>query len=178
MVRVCIGSKNPAKLKGVERAFRQFFDVVKVEGYGVEGVPKQPIGLENILRFARYRAEKIKEIDALCDFYLGIEAGLMNIEEIGYFDVHITYLIDKNNRTSYGFSPAFAIPKKFVEFLVSGVYEELEEIVDTHYGTSNIGDKGGFISLLTKNNVVREDLVYYSVIMALIPIINSDTYLE
>ncbi|MEM0490032.1 MAG: inosine/xanthosine triphosphatase [Ignisphaera sp.] len=178
MIRVCIGSKNPAKLKGVEKAFRQFFDVVKVEGYGVEDIPKQPIGLKNILKFARYRAEKIKEIDSLCDFYLGIEAGLIDIEELGYFDVHITCLIDKNNRLSYGFSPAFAIPKKFADLLVSGVYEELEEIVDTYYGTSNIGDKGGFISLLTKNNVVREDLVYYSVVMALIPIINLDTYLQ
>lgn len=178
MVRVCVGSKNPCKLKGVERAFKQFFKLVEVKGYDVQDVPSQPIGLDVIVKSARYRAEKIKEIDNECDFYVGVEAGFIDFESIGlgYFDCHIACVIDRNGRMFYGFSPAFSIPKKFVELIVSHVYNELEEIVDTYYGTINIGDKGGFISLLTKNNIVREDLVFYSIIMALVPIINPEIY--
>lgn len=177
MVKICVGSRNPAKLRGAEKVFMRFFGAVEVKGYGVEGIPKQPIGLKSIIEFAKHRAEKVREIDATCDFYLGVEAGLIDVEDLGYFDLHVACLIDRSGRISYGFSPAFSIPRKFVELIVSGVYRELEEVVDAHYGTVGVGDKGGFISLLTRGNIVREDLVYYSIAMALTPILNSEIYL-
>uniref|UniRef100_A0A7C4NPR7 inosine/xanthosine triphosphatase n=1 Tax=Ignisphaera aggregans TaxID=334771 RepID=A0A7C4NPR7_9CREN len=131
-----------------------------------------------MVNLARYRARKVTEIDNVCDFYVGNEAGFIEIKGLGYFDIHVACVIDKNGNELYGLSPAFMIPRSFVDKILSGEFKELEEIVDTYFGTKNIGEKGGFINLLTKGIIVREDLVYHSVVAALIPIINRDLYLS
>lgn len=178
MLKVCVGSRNPSKLLGVEKFFRNISSDVIVKGYYIEDTISQPIGLDTIITSARYRAKKVMGFDNECDFYIGIEAGLIEVENIGYFDIHVTCIMDKNGTEFYGFSPAFMIPKKMIEKIISGEFKELEEVVDAYFGTENIGEKGGFISLLTKGIIRREDLVYYSVAMALVPIINSKLYLE
>jgi len=176
LIKVCVGSKNPSKLRGVDKAFKALVGEIIIESYPIKGLEDQPIGLKSIMDSAKYRARKIMEINAECDFYIGVEAGLLEVKELGYFDIHVACIIDKNNHEYYGFSPAFNVPKKFVEKILSGEFRELEEIVDFYYGTRDIGEKGGFISLLTKGVIDREELVYYSVITALIPIINSQLY--
>ncbi|MEM1645030.1 MAG: inosine/xanthosine triphosphatase [Ignisphaera sp.] len=176
MVKVCIGSKNQTKLRGIEKAFRDLLGYAEIVGYNIESIIKQPIGLEITIDLAKYRARKVMEIDPSCDFYVGNEAGLIEINGLGHFDIHVTCIIDKNSNEFYGFSPAFMIPKNFVDRILSGEFKELEEIVDSYFGTKNIGEKGGFINLLTKGIVTREDLVYHSVVAALIPIINKTLY--
>lgn len=176
MIRVCIGSKNPSKLQGIEKAFRDMFGNIVVSSYSVEGLVDQPMGLDTIINLARYRARKVLEYDNKCDFYVGVEAGFIMIDDIGCFDIHITCIIDKKGHEFYGFSPAFIVPNNFVKKIISGEFRELEEVVDRYYGTKDIGEKGGFISLLTNGIVIRKDLVYYSVIMALIPIVNKELY--
>lgn len=178
MIKVCVGSRNISKLRGVEKAFNQLLGDSKVKGYNVEGTISQPINLDQIIAFARYRARKTMEIDRECDFYVGIEAGLIEVEELGYFDIHVACIIDKEGGEFYGFSPAFMVPKLFVSKILSGEFRELEEIVDTYFGTRNIGEKGGLISLLTRGIVLRDELVYHSVVAALIPIVNKDLYLK
>ncbi|MDK6028674.1 inosine/xanthosine triphosphatase [Ignisphaera sp. 4213-co] len=176
-LRVCVGSKNPSKIEGVRRAFQAFFNNVDVKGCAVEtGLPPQPIGIEITMRGARIRAEKALKCFSDCDFGVGVEAGFISFGEV-FYDVQVTYIVDRNGFASYGFSPAFPIPKKFAELIIKGVFKELEEVVDNFYGTKNIGEKGGFIKLLTKGVVRREDLTYYSVIAALIPFINKDVYM-
>lgn len=176
MIKVCVGSRNISKIKGVEKAFNYLLGDSEVKGYNVEGTINQPINLDQILAFARYRARKTMEIEKECDFYVGVEAGLIMIKELGYFDVHVACIIDKNGNEYYGFSPAFMVPRLFVDKIISGEFKELEEVVDTHFGTKNIGEKGGLISLLTRGNVLREELVFHSIVAALIPIINRDLY--
>jgi inosine/xanthosine triphosphatase len=176
LIKVCVGSKNLSKIRGVEKAFKVLLGEVVVEGYPITGLLNQPIGLESIVNSARYRARKVMEVNPNCDFYVGVEAGLLEIKDLGYFDVHIACVVDKDNHEYYGFSPAFEVPRKFVEKILSGEFRELEEVVDFHYGTRGIGEKGGFISLLTKEAVVREELVYYSVIAALVPVANKQLY--
>lgn len=177
MVKVCVGSMNQSKLRGIEKAFRDLVGYVEIVGYNVESAISQPIGLRITMDLAKYRAMKVAEIDHSCDFYVGNEAGLIEINGLGYFDIHITCIIDRNSNEFYGFSSAFMIPKNFVAKILSGEFKELEEIVDSYFGTKNIGEKGGFINLLTKGIVRREDLVYHSVVAALIPIINRTLYL-
>ena len=176
MVVVCIGSKNPSKVAGVKRAFEAFYSDVKVVSCSVETpLPPQPIGFELTMEGARIRAEKAIRCSTDCDFGVGVEAGFVRIGN-DYFDVQVAYIVNKHGENSYGFSPAFPIPKRFAKLIIEGVYRELEEVVDSFYGTKNIGEKGGFIKLLTKGVVTREDLTYYAVISALIPFINRDLY--
>lgn len=176
MIKVCVGSKNISKLKGVEKAFNYLLGTSKVKGYNIEGTISQPINLDQIITFAKYRARKTMEIDKECDFYVGIEAGLMEIRGLGYFDVHVACVVDKNGDEFYGFSSAFMVPKFFVDKIISGEFKELEDAVDMYFGTKNIGEKGGLISLLTRGIILRDELVYHSVVAALVPIVNKDLY--
>lgn len=176
MVTVCVGSRNPSKIEGVRRAFQAFFKDVSVVSCAVEtGLPPQPIGIEAILDGARIRGEKALKCSISCDYGVGVEAGFIRLGD-NFYDVQIAYVVDRSGYSSYGLSPAFLIPKRFAELIMAGVFKELEEVVDHFYGTRNIGEKGGFIKLLTKGVVVRDDLVYYSVITALIPFLNRDIY--
>jgi len=176
MTVVCVGSLNPTKLEGVKRAFKAFFPTTEVRGCRVEtGLPPQPIGLELVMLGARVRGERALQCYSECEFGIGVEAGFVKISE-DHYDVQVAYVVNREGLHSYGFSPAFLIPRKFAEQILSGVYKELEEVVDHYYGTVKIGEKGGFIKLLTKGAITREDLVYTAVAMALVPFINKELY--
>ena len=174
-MKVCVGTSNPSKLRGVEKALRLFFSDVQVTCVPVDsGVPPQPIGMEQIFRGAKNRA-----LNALassdCDLGVGVEAGIYAVGDT-YFDVQVAAIADKNGLVTYGLSPSFPIPPKFAKALLTGEVPELEVIVDKTFNTRNIGEKGGFIKLLTKGKVLREDLAYYAVVMALVPRLNRELY--
>ncbi|WP_440059569.1 inosine/xanthosine triphosphatase [Thermogladius sp. 4427co] len=173
-IRLCIGSRNPSKIAGVRQAFEYYFKVVEVDAMRVEsGIPAQPIGLDTIIRGARTRAEKAFRDG--CDFSVGVEAGFYSIGG-EYYDVEAAYVIYKNGVSSIGFSPAFPIPWWFVEDIEKGRFRELEEIVERVYSVKNIGDSTGFISILTKNAVVRSELSKLATLMALTKILNYELY--
>lgn len=177
MTVVCVGSRNPSKVRGVEKAFRYLIGETSIKSYAVRGLIDQPIGLKTIMESARHRARNVYEIDRDCDFYVGVEAGFVEIERVGFFDVHVACIIDRSGAEFYGLSSAFLIPKVFVDRILSGEFRELEEVVDRYFDTKAIGEKGGFISILTRGVVLREDLVFHAVVSALIPLINRDLYL-
>ena len=172
---VVVGSRNPVKVRGVEKAFRAVFGDVEVRGVGVDsGVGPQPVGWEQTLRGARNRALAACREVLEAMFCVGIEAGIV---EIGgtWFDTQIAYVVDRNGVEGIGISPTFPLPRRFVEKILSeGV--ELEQLVDSWFGTHGIGEKGGFVSILTKGLVNREDLVYLATLLALAPWIHRDLY--
>jgi len=175
-VTVCIGSVNPVKVRGVRRAFEKFFKYVEVVPVEVVGVAAQPLSFEDVVRGAISRASEALKVCRGRSFGVGVEAGIFSFAD-RYFDVHAACIYD-GSRRFLGFSPAFQVPSRFVELIRSGEFKELEEVVDRQFGTEKIGEKGGLISLLTRGEVVREELVYYAVVMALVPLINRGLYSE
>ncbi len=172
-----MGSVNPSKIKGVEAGFRELLGCdVEVVSVSVDsGVPPQPIGIETIIRGAHNRALKAMEAISGCDYGVGIEAGIFSLDGF-VMDVQAAVIIDSQGRKSLGFSPSFPLPRDFGEKLLKGEVRELEVLVDSYYGTENIGEKGGFIRLLTRDVVLREDLTRLAVIMALVPWVNPELY--
>ena len=168
-MKIAAGTTNPSKIKGIERAYKRLLHKdVEVIGVKVEsGVSAQPLSLEETIRGAINRAKQaIKEISE-ADEGVGVEAGFFKLLD-KTFDVQIAVIIDRENHITYGLSPAFQIPPFFVnKVLNEGI--ELEVVVDNYFGTKNIGIKGGFISILTKNRITREELTELAVAMALIP---------
>ena len=176
MIKVCIGTRNPAKIRGITLAFARFFGDVTVEYVNPEtGLPPQPIGLKLIIEGARRRALYAISRIGGCDYGVGVEAGWILIGD-EYYDLEASWIRDRQGYESLGFSPVFKIPRVFVEKVVSGKARELEDVVNEFYGTSNIGDERGFIGLLTNSVVTRSDLSYMATVMALIPLVNRGLY--
>lgn len=173
---VCAGTLNPCKLSGIRRAFTEFFRDVEVVGFSVSSsAPPQPIGLDLTISGARSRALSALRMRRECALGVGVEAGLY---ELGghYYDVQVAVVVDRNGAASLGLSPSFQIPDSFARRIVEGEVGELEEVVDEFFRTKDAGEKGGFIKLLTNGAVTREDLTYYAVAMALVPLVNRELY--
>ena len=174
---VVTGTKNPTKLAGIERAFKEVFPLNTIEVKGIEVdniVGKQPIGLEEIFLGAYSRALNASKIVKNADFYVGVEAGIKKIDKY-WLDIQLAIVIDRKGHMGIGISPGFPLPNKLLHKILFEKYE-LEEVVDSYYGTKDIGSHGGFIKILTREKVQREDLVYYATLMALIPWLNADLY--
>lgn len=173
---VVIGSKNKSKIDGVKRAYEKFLRGVSVTGVDVTAdLPPQPVGLEKIFEGALKRALKALEVLREADHGVGVEAGLFKMGG-KWFDVHVVSIADRNRWITYGLSPAFEVPDIFIKKILDGEVIELEVIVDTYFKTRNIGEYGGFIKILTRGEVIRDDLVFYATLMALTPRINEELY--
>ncbi len=173
-MRFCVGTRNPGKVRGVELALRDLGIEAEVVPVPVDsGVPPQPIGLDVVVKGARNRALRVCREG--CDCCVGVEAGFFLLEEDVYVDVQVA-AVKCGDRLTYGLSPGFMIPRRFWEPLVAREAPELEVLVDKWYGTRNIGDKGGLISLVTRGVVDRIHLTRDAVIMAMVPHINEELY--
>ncbi|ABL79025.1 inosine/xanthosine triphosphatase [Thermofilum pendens] len=174
-VVVGVGSANPSKIAGVEKAFKRYFGDVVVKGFRVEsGVARQPFSLGEILRGARNRALRALEACGECAFGVGVEAGIFAVDGF-YMDTQAAVVVKRGGAEGVGFSSSFAVPPFIVEEILSEGLE-LEEAVDRHFGTRNVGEGEGFVGLLTRGVVVREDLAEQAVLMALIPVLNEELY--
>jgi len=174
-MRVVVGSENPTKVEGVRLAFEQFFDDVEVVPKSVDsGVPPQPFNYD-VIRGAMNRAIRAFEED--CDFSVGVEAGLFEIENTltGFMDFQVAVIYD-GTRYTIGFGPGFEFPRKVVKEALRG--REVGKVMEELTGIREIGRRFGAIHYLTKGAVSRIELTRLAVTMALIPWINEDLYDE
>lgn len=165
---VAIGSMNKSKIEGVKEAYSRYFTNVEFIPVKVpSNVPPQPFGLDMVFRGAENRAvNAIRMVNA--DHGVGVEAGIYSVNN-RWFDVQVVAIVDGDGWITYGLSPSFEVPASIIEEIAKGKADELEAVVDRIYGTRNIGEEGGFISMLTGNVVLRRDLTYYGAVMALTP---------
>ncbi len=174
-MKVCVGTKNPTKLSGVEEAFKEVFKedvtIVPVDYYSIN---PQPIGLNLIVNGAKSRALQAMRVSN-CDFYVGVEAGIFNVGNV-YIDIQAAFILRKDGEESLGFSPGFPLPKSYVEMILSGKAKELEEVVEKLYGIKNIGEREGVIHILSKGLINRKHLVKLAVITALLPWLSPNEY--
>ncbi len=168
---VVVGSDNPAKVRAVERAFTYVFGNVKVSGVKVEsGVPRQPLGFNEIIRGAFNRAREAKKRG---DFGVGIEAG--GVERLGrIFDHQACVIITPEGRVSVGIGAGFILPDQVEERVRKR--EEMGKVMSEISGIGNIGRKIGAIGYLSRGALTRVELTYQAVVSALVPIINKDIY--
>ncbi len=175
-MKIVVGSLNKAKIMGVEEAFKQYFDEIILKPVKVDsGVAPQPMSLSEVIRGSKTRAIEAagKEVD--WTYSVGIEAGMYKAGDI-WVDVQVAYILREDGLESMGLSPAFPVPRHFVEKLLNKEYSELEDIINEYYKRDKIGEEEGFIGLLTKNLVDRKTLTYYAVVMALTRFLNEDLY--
>jgi inosine/xanthosine triphosphatase len=173
-VIIATGTKNPAKVDGIKRAFDKYYSKVELRPVDSSSVAKsQPRGLEEMTAGATARAKfALSKVGG--DFGVGVEAGIFTIGEV-YFDNQVAAIADPSGKVSLGHSAGYSLPKKDMEKLFTDG-RELERWAEEVSGIREIGDKGGLINHLTKGRMTRTDLTEQCVITALIPWLHSKVY--
>jgi len=171
---VAVGTKNPAKLEGVRKAFSKYFPDVELRPVDASSVAKaQPRGLEEMTAGAAARAKfALKEAGG--DFGVGVEAGIFTIDG-AYFDNQVAGIADPSGKVSLGHSAGYMLPAKDMEEMFREG-KELERWAEKLSGVPEVGDKGGLIQHLTKGRMTRTELTEQCVTTALIPWMHRDVY--
>lgn len=158
---VYVGSLNPVKIEGTRRAYSRFYGGAKVIGYRVEGLPSQPVGLEETIRLAMRRAEQAPRSDNADA--VGVESGLFEVS--GEWLVVTAACVLRGASASCGLSPAFQVPGWLAEMSIRE--GELDVAVERLTGVHDVGSSKGLINIMSGGLVERVDLVEWAVIMAL-----------
>lgn len=171
---VAVGTKNPAKLEGVTRAFAKYFHELELRSVDPSSVARrQPIGLEQMTEGAVARAKfALSKLGG--DLGVGVEAGIF-IMSGSYFDHQQAAIVDSSGKVSLGHSAGFMLPRGAMERMMKEG-KELEQFAEGLSGVSQIGDKGGLIHHLTDGRMTRADLTEQCVVTALIPWLHKDVY--
>jgi inosine/xanthosine triphosphatase len=171
---IAVGTKNPAKLEGVRRAFEQYFPNPELRPVDSTGVARsQPFGLEQMVEGAIARA-KYALSKAGGDFGVGVEAGIFLIGD-SYFDHQQAAVVDSMGRVTLGHSAGYPLPRAAMERMI-GEGKELEQFAEGISGIGQIGDKGGLIHHLTGGRMTRADLTQQCVTTALVPWLHTELY--
>lgn len=172
-MKVLIGTKNPGKIEGAVVALDNYFDDYVIEGISVSsGVSDQPVN-EDIYIGARNRVDNLimyaddNKIEA--DYFLGVESGITNL--LGkWVIVNIAVIKDKDGYESWGMSPAFPVPDKYVDKIID---TNLGVVMDELFNEHDLNKGKGGISFLTDGVISRIDQTKEAFVMALIQHVNK-----
>jgi inosine/xanthosine triphosphatase len=171
---VAVGSRNPAKLEGVRRAFSSHFADVEIRPVESSSVSRaQPLGLEQMVEGAIARA-RFALSESGGDYGVGVEAGIFKVGSV-YFDHQQAAITAPSGRVSLGHSAGYMLPSGAVEKML-GEGKELEQLAEGLTGVLGVGDKGGLVHYLTKGKMTRADLTEQCVMTALAPWLHKDFY--
>ncbi len=176
---IAVGSENPVKISAVKNVMRKLLGDVKICGVIVSsGAPPQPMGLSQTLEGALNRATNaLLRVDN-SDLGVGIEAGLIDTvlgEERHYLDFQYCVIVDKEGRKTFGAGPGFEYPP-IVNQKVIKENLEVGEIMEEITGIKKLGEKMGAIGYLSHGLIDRTKLTEFSVLMAMLPKINTKLY--
>lgn len=176
-MRINVGSKNEVKINAVKELLADYPMFAAVEVLGAEApseVSDQPKSLDETIRGAKNRARNAYQN---CDYGVGIEGGFMEVPhtKTGYLEFQACAIYDGKN-FSIGLSSAYECPPQVMRLIHDGL-----DLNDAAYQTgltsnTKIGVSGGFISVLTKNRLVRIEFTKEAVRMALIHLENPELY--
>lgn len=166
-IKVVIASQNPAKIKAVEQAFTQVFSQSEIECTGISvpsGVADQPMSDSETRTGALNRVHNAKQVIHDADYYVGLEAGIEHSATYAWI------IIESHTKRGESRSASLMLPPLVLEKLQQA--NELGDVMDDVFGTDNIKQKGGAISLLTHNQLTRSSVYHQALILALAPFIN------
>ena len=172
-MKILIGTKNPGKIQGAKEAFENYFKEFEISGIPVSSnVGDEPVNNE-IYEGARNRVNNLmsyaEENNIEAEYFLGVESGITNL--LGkWIIISIAVIKDKNGYESWGTSPAFPVPDKYVDEIIS---TDLGKVMDKIFQKNDLRSTKGGISFLTNDVIGRIDQTREAFIMALTQHINE-----
>jgi len=169
-----IGTSNPVKLRAARRVFSRYLGLTVVGGDVKTSIPRQPVGLDALLRGALERAYySRRKVGAL--YGVGVEAGLMEFPtSTGFIETQAAVIIGPGMRVSIGLSSSFELPPWLVERMLEGA--ELGEVYRPRRG--DIGELIGYIGVETMGGTTRQELTEQAIEAALLPWLRDPSWLQ
>jgi len=177
MKRVIVASANPVKLRAAEAGFRKTFigETFEVEGVAAEsGVGHQPMSDEETLRGARNRAQHAQSLQPGADYWIGLEGGVYERE--GTLEAFAWIVVLSRTLRGEARTATFELPPKVARPVHQGM--ELGHADDQVFGRTNSKQTNGAVGLLTRDLITRATYYEHAVVLALIPFVNPDLYVN
>ena len=176
-MKVLVGSENPTKIESVRQSFLNFSESLEVEGILVDtGVSEQPINNE-VFEGAKNRAESVKKVNDEqslgATFFIGIEGGALKFHD-RWFSLNVIYILDEQNRGSFGTTGLYELPGVVSKDLLVG--KDFGLIIGELANDHSTVLEYGTIGLLTDGKIDRLQNQVQGIAMALIPFINENLY--
>lgn len=168
-MHVAIGSKNPVKLKAVERVLPD----AETTAVAVDsGVPEQPWGRAETVRGAGNRADAaLSGTDG--DYGVGVEGGVAEREVPGGVWLIMWAAVTDGQTTHFGAGPSIRLPDAVAERLRDG--EELGPVLDDEFDREELAKQEGAIGVYTAGRVGRTDALEDAVAGAFGPFLRGSS---
>ena len=120
-MKIAIGTASELKIRACEKALEKFDIGGELVSTKTEsGVADQPFGFGEITTGAKNRAEAALKNVENAELGIGIENGLIHIEEIDqWFDMPCICILQKNGGESIAFGAGYDIPLEMIERIKS-----------------------------------------------------------
>ncbi|WP_108671328.1 DUF84 family protein [Peribacillus acanthi] len=152
-MKVCVGSKNPAKVSAVVIAFQE--TQVEVTSLDVSsGVSAQPFSDEETILGAITRAKNAKDLSG-AEIGIGLEGGVVKTVN----DIYVCNwgaLVSDGNQPIIAGGARIPLPKEIGDRLLNG--EELGPIMDEYTNKQNIRKREGAIGVFTNERITRSEM--------------------
>ncbi|TCS84466.1 inosine/xanthosine triphosphatase [Tepidibacillus fermentans] len=180
MLRIGVGSKNPAKVQAVRSAFEKIGYEVEIIGLNVpSGVSDQPFSDEETIRGAINRATAVmayaKEhtnVGAL-DYAVGLEGGVVETP-FGFFLCNWGAVVNADGEIGIGGGQRVQLPQIIVDGLQKG--KELGDIIDPIAGKDDVRKKEGTIGILTNSQITRSQMFTDVVVCSFARFLHPELY--
>jgi inosine/xanthosine triphosphatase len=163
MLKIGVGTKNPAKLEAVKSAFSTMGYDIELIGIDVtSGVAAQPFSDDETITGAINRAKSVMEHpDSHFDFAIGLEGGVVDTK-FGLFLCNWGAVVSASGELGIGGGHRVQLPSVLSLELYQG--KELGDVVDLWAGGQEIKKKEGTIGILTRNHITRKKMFHDVVI--------------
>jgi inosine/xanthosine triphosphatase len=151
MVKIAIGSKNPAKVQAVNNVFQD----AEILSLSVEsGVSEQPFSDDETIEGAVNRAKNCL-IHSHADMGIGLEGGVVQTKQ-GLFLCNWGAMVTRDSIIWIAGGARILLPDSVATRLING--EELGPVMDDFTKKANISKKEGAIGVFTNERITRAEM--------------------
>ncbi|WRP05769.1 DUF84 family protein [Rossellomorea aquimaris] len=160
MLKIAIGTTNPAKVQAIQKAFQELYEEVLFECFKTDShVGEQPISDQETIEGALNRAKGVlRATDS--DIGIGLEGGVTE-SLYGMFVCNWGALVDRSGNEIIGGGARIPLPKEISSRLKAG--EELGPLMDEYTQTTGVRKKEGAMGVFTNGLITREAMFLHVV---------------
>ncbi|RXT04870.1 inosine/xanthosine triphosphatase [Ammoniphilus sp. CFH 90114] len=155
MLRIAVGSQNPAKLEAVRNAYHIMGRSIELVGLEVpSGVSSQPKSDEETIHGALNRA-RAALLETNSDYGIGLEGGIAETP-YGMFLCNWGAIASRSGEYGVAGGLRILLPEEVAIGIRQG--KELGDVIDEWAGGKDIKKKEGTIGILTQNHITRSKM--------------------